>query len=176
MDCVRTAVREGASSVKCIYRRDEENMPGSKKEVECAKEEGVEFIFQRSPKGFVADQNNVIRGMKFISTELTNAGQDGRRTIVEIEGSEENEYAEVIILALGFNNEKLDFLKQNGIETNQWGGIITDEKNQTTQERIYAGGDGVRGADLVVTAALDGREAAYHMLEFLHTKEPVPQK
>ncbi len=176
MDCVRTAVREGATSVKCFYRRDEENMPGSKKEVECAKEEGVEFIFQKSPKGFIADQNDIIRGMKFISTELTRPGEDGRRKIIELEGSEENEYAEVVILALGFNNEKLDFLTQNGIETNQWGGIITDDNNQTTKERVYAGGDGVRGADLVVTAALDGREAAYNILEAIYDKELVPQK
>lgn len=176
MDCVRTAIREGATSVKCIYRRDEENMPGSHKEVESAKEEGVEFIFQRSPKGFVADQNNVIRGMKFIGTKLSKPGPDGRRSIMEVKGSEENEYAEVIILALGFNNEKLGFLQENGIETNQWGAIITDDKNQTTKQRVYAGGDGVRGADLVVTAALDGREAAYNMLEALLAEEPVPEK
>ena len=114
--------------------------------------------------------------MKFIGTKLSKPGPDGRRSIMEVKGSEENEYAEVIILALGFNNEKLGFLQENGIETNQWGAIITDDKNQTTKQRVYAGGDGVRGADLVVTAALDGREAAYNMLEALLAEEPVPEK
>ncbi len=168
MDCVRTSIREGAASVKCMYRRDEENMPGSIKEVESAKEEGVEFMFMKSPQGFIADQNDVIIGMKFIDTELGEPEEDGRSKMTEVEGSESNYYANVIILALGFNNEKLAFLSKNGIETNQWGAIVTDENYQTTKPGVYAGGDGVRGADLVVTAALDGREAAYHILEELY--------
>ncbi len=167
MDCVRTCIRERAASVKCFYRRDEANMPGSTKEVESAKEEGVQFLFLKSPKGFIADQKGIVRGMKFIDTELTKPDNSGRSQIKEIKGTEDNEYADVVILALGFNNEKLNFLNQNGIETDQWGAIVTDENNQTTKQNVYAGGDGVRGADLVVTAALDGREAAYSILEAL---------
>lgn len=176
MDCVRTCIREGAISVKCLYRRDEPNMPGSIKEVESAKEEGVQFLYMKSPKGFVADQGGQIKGMKFVDTQLTKPGADGRSRIEEIEGSETNEYADVVILALGFNNEKMAFLKNNGIETDQWGAIKTDDNNQTTKARVYAGGDGVRGADLVVTAALDGREAAYHILETLLQDEPATQR
>ncbi len=176
MDCVRTCIREQAASVKCFYRRDEVNMPGSVKEVESAKEEGVQFMYLKSPKGFIADQKGIIRGMKFIDTKLTNPDESGRSQIVEIPGSEDNEYADVVILALGFNNEKLNFLNQNGIETDQWGAIITDEDNQTTKENVFAGGDGVRGADLVVTAALDGREAANSIIEVLLKDEPIVEK
>ncbi|MEN7548510.1 glutamate synthase subunit beta [Rapidithrix thailandica] len=165
MDCVRTSIREGAAEVTCVYRRDEENMPGSRKEVLSAKEEGVEFIYQTTPKSFVADKDQNIYGVKFAKTQLVEPVGGGRASIQEIEGSEQVMEADIIILALGFKNEKLPFLTENGIELNDWGAIKVDENYQTSRNGVYAGGDGVRGADLVVTAALDGREAAMNILE-----------
>lgn len=171
MDCVRTSIREGAASVKCVYRRDEESMPGSRKEVKSAKEEGVEFIFNSSPKNFIADVNDDIKGVKFIKTELILSDESGRGKIVEIEGSEEIIEADIVILALGFSNKKIEFLEQNGIQTNDWGAIMVNEKQETSKKRVYAGGDTVRGADLVVTAALDGREAANHILDAIFQED-----
>jgi glutamate synthase (NADPH/NADH) small chain len=166
MDCVRTCIRESAAEVTCVYRRDDANMPGSRKEVKSAKEEGVEFIFLTAPKNFVSDKDGKVYGMQFVKMEIKNTGK-GRAEVVEIPGSEHILEADVIILALGFNNSKLKFLAENGVETNKFGAIIVDEKGRTTKERVYAGGDGVRGADLVVTAALDGREAAMTIIEDL---------
>jgi glutamate synthase (NADPH/NADH) small chain len=172
MDCVRTSIREGASHVQCIYRRDEANMPGSRKEVLSAKEEGVEFLFQTTPKNLIADESGKVIGAKFAHTELVEKG-DGRASIIELAGTEHIIEADIIILALGFSNEKLEFLAKNGIETTEWGAIKVDDKGQTTRHKVFAGGDAVRGADLVVTAALDGREAAFNMLEFLFEEEEV---
>ncbi|MEM1135864.1 MAG: glutamate synthase subunit beta [Bacteroidota bacterium] len=171
MDCVRTSVREGAASVKCVYRRDEESMPGSKKEVKSAKEEGVEFIFNTSPKRFIADKDKNIKGARFVNTELIPSEEGKRGKMLELEGSEHIIDADIIILALGFSNQKIDFFEKNQIQTNEWGAIIVDEKQQTSVERVYAGGDTVRGADLVVTAALDGREAALHIIEAIFEEE-----
>ncbi len=174
MDCVRTSIREKASHVRCIYRRDEANMPGSKKEVYAAKEEGVEFIFQTSPKNFVADKDGNITGMKFVHTQLQEpANGEGRAKVVEVPDSEHIIEADVIILALGFSNEKLSFLSDNGIDLNEWGGIATNELGETSKPNVFAGGDSTRGADLVVTAALDGREAAMQILERIFAEDEV---
>jgi len=168
MDCVRTSVREKAAKVQCIYRRDETNMPGSRKEVKSAKEEGVEFVYQTSPKNLLADPEGNVIGVKFVKTEIIEPETEGgRASIREVEDSEEIMYADVIILALGFNNQKIKFLEDNDIETTDWGAIKVDKNYRTTKPRVYAGGDTVRGADLVVTAALDGREAAMHILDLL---------
>ncbi len=171
MDCVRTSIREGAESVKCIYRRDEANMPGSRKEVKAAKEEGVEFIFNIMPKNFVASARGTIMGMNFVKTRLTENSGNARATFEEVPETEHIIEGDIIILALGFNHEQLVFLNENGISTNRLGAIITDEKMQTTREGVFAGGDAVRGADLVVNAALDGREAAMAMIEYVYGKE-----
>lgn len=165
MDCVRTSIREGAARVQCVYRRDEKNMPGSRKEVKAAKEEGVEFVFFTSPKNFVANKKGKVTGMKFVKTELSEPDKDGRQRVKEIEGSVHIMEADVIILALGFNNEKFKFLTDAGVELDEWGAIKVGEKGQTTKTNVFAGGDVVRGADLVVTAALDGREAAMNILD-----------
>jgi glutamate synthase (NADPH/NADH) small chain len=167
MDCVRSSIREKAESVKCVYRRGEDQMPGSKKEVHAAKEEGVEFVYYAAPKSFAADANGNVIGMKFIKTKLEESEGANRGKIVEIPDTEYIEVADIIILALGFNNERVQFLVDAGIELNEWGAIKIDEYGQTTRKRVYAGGDAVRGADLVVTAALDGREAALQMIEAL---------
>ncbi len=169
MDCVRTSVREGASSVKCIYRRDEANMPGSKKEVKASKEEGVEFIFNTVPKNFVADKDGKVTGMKFMKTELEGS-EKGRARFKEIPDTEHIIEGDIVILALGFNNEQLQFLNDNGIKTDRYGAVIVDEKLQTSRNGVFAGGDAVRGADLVVNAALDGREAAMAIAEYVFEK------
>jgi len=171
MDCVRTSVREGAASVKCVYRRDEASMPGSRKEVKSAKEEGVEFIFNTTPKNFVAEKGKNVKGVSYVKTELVYTENNNRGKIVELEGTEHVIEADVIILALGFSNQKIEFLEKNDIQLNEWGAIIVDEKQQTSLDRVFAGGDTTRGADLVVTAALDGREAANHILDAIFEED-----
>ncbi len=160
MDCVRTALREKARSVTCYYRRDEANMPGSKKEFINAREEGVDFEFYSSPKEILTDCSNRVTGLKMVKTELGNPDESGRRRVQEVDGGEFSVDADIVIFALGFEPVKYQFLEKNGIETNRWGEIIVDENYQTTRDGVYAGGDCFRGADLVVRAALDGRESA----------------
>lgn len=160
MDCLRTAKREGAKSVTCLYRRDEKNMPGSKKEYKNAMEEGVDFTFLASPKEVVVEDSKAI-AVEYIKTTLGAKDASGRQKMEEVKGSETRINADIIIMSLGFDPEIPSFLAENGIETNEWGGVvINDETHETTTAGIYAGGDCYRGADLVVTAAYDGREAA----------------
>ena len=158
MDCVRTSVREGAKSVKCLYRRDEANMPGSKKEVVNAKEEGVEYVFNVSPKSFAVDGDKATK-VELLKTSMSEPDGSGRQRVVIEEGTEYFEEADVIILALGFKPEVPAFLNELGVNTNSWGGIETSNY-VTSNQKVYAGGDCQRGADLAVTASLDGREAA----------------
>ena len=160
MDCVRTAKREGAKNVTCLYRRDAHNMPGSRKEYKNAMEEGVEFVFHASPKSIITGDDGKAIGVQMIKTVLGAKDESGRQRMEEVNGSEFRVKADVVIMALGFDPEAPAFLAENGIETNSWGGIIVDEKHQTTTPGVYAGGDCYRGADLVVTAVYDGREAA----------------
>jgi len=161
MDCVRTAKREGARSVTCLYRRDEKNMPGSKKEYKNAMEEGVDFTFLASPKEIVLDESGHAIAVEYAKTTLGAKDESGRQKMEEIKGSDIRVSADVVIMALGFDPVVPSFLAENGIETNSWGGIIINEEtHETTTAGIYAGGDCFRGADLVVTAAYDGREAA----------------
>ena len=161
MDCLRTAKREGAKSVTCLYRRDEKNMPGSKKEYKNAMEEGVDFTFLASPKELILDESGTAIAVEAIKTQLGAKDESGRQRMEEVKGSEFRTNADVVIMSLGFDPVVPSFLAENGIETNSWGGIIIDEEtHETTTAGVYAGGDCFRGADLVVTAALDGREAA----------------
>jgi len=161
MDCLRTSVREGAQSVKCLYRRDEINMPGSKKEVINSKEEGVEFIFNVSPVSIDED------GINIIKTEMSAADSSGRQSVQNIQGSEYKETADIIIFALGFEQELPQFLKDSGLELDKWNGIMINEKFQTSNSKIYSGGDSVRGANLAVRAAADGKDAAKMIFESL---------
>jgi glutamate synthase (NADPH) small chain len=166
MDCVRTSVREGAETVKCLYRRDEANMPGSKKEVVNAKEEGVEFVFNVSPKS-IKVENNIAVAVELLETSMSEPDSSGRQKVVINEGSEYLEEADIIILALGFSPEVPSFLKDLNVETNSWGGIEINSKFQTSNKKVYAGGDCQRGAHLAVTAAADGRDAARIMIKEL---------
>ena len=161
MDCLRTAKREGAKSVTCLYRRDEKNMPGSKKEYKNAMEEGVDFTFLVSPKEIILNDDGKAVAVEVIKTTLGARDASGRQKMEELKGSEYRVNADVVIMSLGFDPAVPSFLAENGIETNTWGGIIINEEtHETTTAGIYAGGDCFRGADLVVTAAYDGREAA----------------
>jgi glutamate synthase (NADPH/NADH) small chain len=161
MDCLRTAKREGAKSVTCLYRRDEKNMPGSKKEYKNAMEEGVDFTFFVSPKEIILNDEGKAVAVEVVKTTLGAKDASGRQRMEEVKGSEHRVNADVIIMSLGFDPAVPSFLAENGIETNEWGGIIINEEtHETTTAGIYAGGDCFRGADLVVTAAYDGREAA----------------
>jgi glutamate synthase (NADPH/NADH) small chain len=165
MDCIRTAIREGANSVTCHYRRDSHNMPGSYKEYRNTVEEGAEFEFHSSPKSVVIDENNKVLGLNFAKTTLTQAdGNKGRQQVIEVKNSERFCKADVIIFALGFEPEVPKFLEENGIKTNSWGGIVTSSNGETSISGVYAGGDATRGADLVVRATYDGREIAKNII------------
>jgi glutamate synthase (NADPH/NADH) small chain len=153
MDCVRTAIREKALKVTCAYRRDEKSMPGSKKEFYNAKEEGAKFLFHAAPKRVIINENNEVIGVEMIKTKIKD------KKVHEIPGSEFVIECDTVIFALGFSHQKLGFL-EGYVEFDQWGAIKTDKNLKTSDKKIFAGGDAIRGADLVVTAARDGREAA----------------
>ncbi|MDD5405796.1 MAG: glutamate synthase subunit beta [Sulfurovaceae bacterium] len=167
MDCVRTSLREKAKSVKCLYRRDAFNMPGSKKEYVNAKEEGVEFEFYVSPKKFITNDKAEVIGVEMVKTKLSTPDEGGRQKVEEIASSNYLVDADIVITALGFDMCEYSFLASNGIETDKWGQILVDENHETTKTGIYAGGDCQRGADLVVTAVRDGREAARAIIKKL---------
>ena len=159
MDCVRTSLREGANKAICAYRRDAASMPGSKKEVKNASEEGAEFIYNAAPTKILTNEQNEVVGVEFVKT-ISTVGKDGKRKLETIKNSEFTIDADVVIFALGFENTPLEFLSQHGIETNEWGAVKIDSNYETTKPGVFAGGDCYRGAHLVVTAAYDGREAA----------------
>lgn len=166
MDCVRTSLREGAASVQCIYRRDESNMPGSKKEFYNANEEGVEFTFLATPKAInVADGK--VSSVTFAKMELGEKDESGRQRVQEVAGSDFDVEADVVIMSLGFSHQAMTFLDKSGIELNKWGGFEVKENYETSKALVYAGGDCVRGADLAVTAARDGRTAAFDIINKL---------
>ncbi len=168
MDCLRTAKREGARSVTCLYRRDAYNMPGSQKEYKNAVEEGVNFTFFVSPKEIILNEEGRAVAIEVVKTNLGAKDAGGRQKMEEVRGSEFRINADLIIMSLGFDPAVPSFLHENGIETNSWGGIIVDNKTyETTTAGIYAGGDCFRGADLVVRAAYDGREAARSIVHSL---------
>ena len=170
MDCVRTAVRQQAEKVICAYRRDEENMPGSRREVKNAREEGVEFLFNRQPIE-VVEYFGATCGVKMVTTELGEADADGRRRPQPIAGSEEVLEADAVIVAFGFQPSPADWFTDINVSTNDWDGVVAEEhqefKFQTSNPKVFAGGDMVRGSDLVVTAIWEGRQAAEGILDFL---------
>ncbi len=164
MDCVRTAIRQGAESVKCLYRRDKANMPGSQREVQNAEEEGVEFVWLSAPKGFTGDE---VEGVMVQKMRLGAPDATGRQVPELIEGSDYVEGADLVIKALGFEPEDLPKLwGVDGLEVTRWGTIKADYKTHVTNiPGVYAAGDIVRGASLVVWAIRDGREAADAILD-----------
>lgn len=168
MDCNRTAVRQGAASVICAYRRDEENMPGSRREVANAREEGVQFLFNRQPVEIVGDGR--VEGVKVVSTRLGEPDARGRRRPEPIPASEEILPADRVIVAFGFRPSPAPWFAEFGIELLADGRVAANSGGiafQTTHPKVFAGGDMVRGSDLVVTAVFEGREAAEGILDYL---------
>lgn len=170
MDCVRTAVRQQADRVYCVYRRDEINMPGSRREVENAREEGVQFLFNRQPIEVVEYFGEAI-GVRVVETQLGEPGDDGRRRPEPIEGSETTIEADAIIMAFGFQPSPASWFGDINVSLNDWEGVVAPEhqtfKFQTSNPKVFAGGDMVRGSDLVVTAIWEGRQAAEGILDYL---------
>jgi glutamate synthase (NADPH/NADH) small chain len=169
MDCNRTAVRQGAASVTCAYRRDEENMPGSRREVANSREEGVTFLFNRQPLEIVGDGK--VTGVKVIETKMGKPGPDGRRRPEPIEGTETVLPADVVVIAFGFRPNPADWFSDFDIDTLDSGRVLVKSMGaipyQTSNPKVFAGGDMVRGSDLVVTAVHEGREAAKGITKFL---------
>ena len=169
MDCNRTAIRQGADSVQCAYRRDEENMPGSRREVNNAREEGVEFLWNRQPVEVVG--NGKVEGIKVVTTALGEPDERGRRSPQAIPGSEEIISADAVVIAFGFRPSPAPWFSDYGVEIDEGGRVVAPEQGacafQTTNPKIFAGGDMVRGSDLVVTAVWEGRQAAEGILDYL---------
>jgi len=169
MDCNRTAIRQGAKSVTCLYRRDEKNMPGSRREVKNAKEEGVIFNFNVQPIDILG--NTKVEGVKTVETELGEPDQNGRRVPISIPGSDRIYDADVVIIAFGFRASPAPWFENFNINTQKNGLVIAEEeqefKFQTSNKKIFSGGDMVRGSDLVVTAIWEGREAAKSIIKFV---------
>ena len=169
MDCNRTAIRQGAKSVTCLYRRDEKNMPGSRREVVNAKEEGVRFEFNMQPIEIIGDK--IVKGIKTIQTKLGEPDQNGRRVPVPIQGSEKIYSADAVVIAFGFRANPANWFQDFKIQTDKSGLVIAPEKQelkfQTSNPKIFSGGDMVRGSDLVVTAIWEGREAAKSIIQFV---------
>jgi glutamate synthase (NADPH/NADH) small chain len=169
MDCNRTAIRQGAASVTCAYRRDEENMPGSRREVANSKEEGVTFLFNRQPLEIIGDDK--VTGVRVIETKLGAPGSDGRRRPEPIPGTETILPADAVVIAFGFRPDPPAWFKEHSIDTLDSGRVLVKSMGvvpyQTSNPKVFAGGDMVRGSDLVVTAVHEGREAAKGIARFL---------
>ena len=169
MDCNRTSIRQGANAVTCAYRRDEANMPGSRKEVKNAKDEGVKFLFNRQPIAIVGEDK--VEGVKVVETRLGEPDARGRRSPEPIPGSEQVLPADAVVIAFGFRPSPADWFADKQIDTDSQGRVIAPEqaqyKFQTSNPKVFAGGDMVRGSDLVVTAIFEGRQAAEGILDYL---------
>jgi glutamate synthase (NADPH/NADH) small chain len=169
MDCNRTAVRQGASSVACTYRRDEDNMPGSRRDYKNSKEEGVDFLFNRQPIEIVGSDR--VQGVKLVQTRLGQPDARGRRVPEAVPGTEETIEADAVIIAFGFLPSPPGWFADQGIALHGNGRVRVSaaprQRFQTTNPKIFAGGDMVRGSDLVVTAVFEGREAAQGILNSL---------
>lgn len=171
MDCVRTAVRQGAAKVTCAYRRDERNMPGSAKEVTNARTEGVEFLWNLQPVSIEVDGSNRVSGVTLVETRMGEPDSSGRSRPEIVPGSEKVVQAEAVVVAFGFRPDPEGWLRELGVELDENARIRTSAKGpypfQSSVPHIFAGGDAVRGADLVVTAIADGRTAAEGIIDFL---------
>ena len=174
MDCVRTSVRQGAESVKCLYRRDRANMPGSQRETQNAEEEGVIFEWLSAPKGFT-DEGGKVSGVMVQKMRLGQPDASGRQAPEVIEGADYVEDADLVIKALGFEPEELPTLwDQPNLPVTRWGTIKAEFKTGATNlDGVYAVGDIVRGASLVVWAIKDGRDCAEAIIERFNTKAAV---
>ncbi|WP_435952605.1 formate-dependent uric acid utilization protein AegA [Dryocola sp. BD626] len=175
MDCVRTSLRHGARQVTCAYRRDEANMPGSKKEVRNAREEGAEFEFNVQPLNVELDESGQVAGIRMLRTRMGEPDAEGRRRPEPINGSEFVMPADAVVMAFGFHPHGLPWLEEQGVKLDSRGRIVASVEDrlryQTSNPKIFAGGDAVRGADLVVTAMAEGRHAAAGIMDWLNVAE-----
>ncbi|MDA7469100.1 NAD(P)-dependent oxidoreductase [Candidatus Pelagibacter ubique] len=176
MDCVRTSIRQKAKSVKCLYRRDKENMPGSAREVANAEEEGVEFVWLSSPKEFIG--TNKVEGLMVDKIKLGEPDDSGRRKPEIQNNSHFNIKADIVIKALGFDPENLPKLfGSEDLQVTKWGTLKTNfDTMETNLPGVFAAGDIIRGASLVVWAIKDGRDVAVSIKNFLETKELSKEK
>ena len=176
MDCNRTAVRQGAESVTCTYRRDEDNMPGSRRDYKNSKEEGVTFLFNRQPVEIVGADG--VQGVKLVQTRLGPPDRRGRRIPEVIPDTEETIPADAVIIAFGFLPNPPEWFGSHAIELHGNGRVRISSaprhRFQTTNPKVFAGGDMVRGSDLVVTAVFEGREAAGGILNHLGVRGARP--
>lgn len=171
MDCVRTAIRQQAKSVICAYRRDAANMPGSRKEVEHAREEGVKFEYNVQPLAIEANEAGKVSAVRFVRTRLGPPDEAGRRRPQAVEDSEFTLEADAVLLAFGYQANPPAWLQQHQVSLNDWALVNAREDSeyamQTSNPKIFAGGDMVLGADLVVTAIAQGRKAAEGIMDYL---------
>ena len=169
MDCVRTAVRQNAKSVKCLYRRDRENMPGSAREVLNAEEEGVEFIWLTTPNKFIG--KNKVESLDVDRIELKEPDESGRKKPVILENSSFNIKADLIIKALGFDPENLpNLFNEEKLQITKWGTLKVDfDTMETSLEGVFAAGDIIRGASLVVWAIKDGRDVSESIINYINS-------
>jgi len=172
MDCNRTALRQGAKKVYCAYRRNESNMPGSKREVKNSKEEGIEFLWNMQPVEIIGDQKAT--AVKFMRTKLKKTDIRGREIPVIVPNSEKIIKCDSVILAFGFRPNPQSWFKENKIFTDEIGRVkinnISKYAHQTNNPKIFSGGDMVRGSDLVVTAVFEGRNAAKGIIDYINDK------
>ena len=160
MDCLRTAIRAGASEAVCIYRRDLANMPGSRKEYDSAIEEGARFEFLTNPVSVEGSPSGGVAGVRVVRMRLDEPGSNGRRKPVAIPGSEHLVEAEVVLVAYGFDPEPPPAFDELELAVDRWGGLAIDPHQMTSVPGVFAGGDSTRGPSLVVHAVRDGRMAA----------------
>ena len=172
MDCVRTAVRQGAKSVTCLYRRDRTNMPGSQREVANAEEEGVRFDWLAAPRAVLEKKGGVAKAVRSIRMRLGPADASGRQAPEEIANSDYDVKADMVIKALGFDPEDLPaHFDETSLSVNRWGGVKIDHRTMmTSMDGVFAAGDIVRGASLVVWAIKEGRDAAASIELYLAAK------
>ena len=172
MDCNRTAIRQGAASVTCTFRRGEDELPGSRRDYKNSKEEGVEFLFNCQPLEIVGEGR--VEGVKVAQTRLGAPDIRGRRSTEIVPGTEEIVPADAVIVAFGFLPSPASWLADAGVKTHSNGRIkVSNTSYQTTHSKIFAGGDMVRGSDLVVTAVFEGRQAASGILDHLGVEQAV---
>lgn len=176
MDCVRTALRQGAKSVTCLYRRDRDNMPGSLREVANAEEEGVDFQWLTLPKGFLG--SDAVEGVRIAKMRLGLPDASGRKSPEEIKGADFTLHADLVIKALGFDPEPLpQTFAEPALGVTRWGTLKVKPGTQMTNlDGVFAGGDIVRGASLVVWAVRDGRDAAEAIHAYLEHKAVMPHE
>ena len=176
MDCVRTAIRQDARSVKCLYRRDKENMPGSAREVNNAEEEGVEFIWKSLPKDFIG--NGKAQEISCVKMSLSDPDEDGRQVPLEVDGSDFKVKSDMVIAALGFSPEELPVLfNEQDLPVTKWGTVrVGFDTMMTNLDGVFAAGDIVRGASLVVWGIRDGREVANSIHDYIQMKEMSSEK